>query len=299
MKKLLIFAIGLALSACGSSSAASGSASASVGSSNATLGHIGGVVRVAYAGSLVGAMVNEIAPAFQSASGVRFEGLPGGSTALVNQIKSGTQSFDVFISASPKANNALMGSANGNYEYWYAALGTSPLMIGYNPSSRFAGALRKGPWYQVMAEPGFALGRTDPALDPKGALVVKLLLLQAKQLHDPRLTQEVLGATENPSQVFPEETLVARLQTGQLDAGFFYANEASEAKIPTIPTGIDLGANFTVTILAGAKDVSQAVAFVNFLYSSSGSGILRHIGVAPGRPIVAGAAAKIPKGLKL
>ncbi len=295
MKKLVIFVIGLALSACGTSSVASGSA----GPTSTTLPHVGGVVRVAYAGSLVGAMVNEIAPAFQSASGVRFEGLPGGSTALVNQIKSGTEPFDVFISASPQANDALMGAANGNYASWYAALGTSPLVIGYNPSSHFAKALLRGPWYQVMAEPGFALGRTDPALDPKGALVIKLLEQQAQQVHDPKLVQDVLGGSENPSQVFPEETLVARLQTGQLDAGFFYANEARQAKIPTIPTGIDLGASFTVTVLAGAKDISQAVAFVNFLYSPAGSKILRYVGVEPSRPIVTGSSAKIPKGVKL
>ena len=35
--------------------------------------------------------------------------------------------------------------------------------------------------------------------------------------------------------MFPEETLVARLQSGQLDAGFFYTAEAVPAKIPTVP----------------------------------------------------------------
>jgi len=32
--------------------------------------------------------------------------------------------------------------------------------------------------------------------------------------------------------VLPEETLVGRLQSGQLDAGFFYSTETSDLKIP-------------------------------------------------------------------
>ncbi len=294
MKKFLIGIVATVLAGCGSTSSASAPTSTSVSPR-----HIGGVVRVAYAGSLVGAMVNDISPAFHAATGITFEGLPGGSTALVNQIKSGTQSFDVFISAAPSANEALMGTANGSYLTWYAALGTSPLEIGYNPSSRFAAALKAGPWYKVMAEPGFALGRTDPALDPKGVLVEKLLTEEASALGDPSLVEKVLGATENPSQVFPEETLVARLQTGQLDAGFFYANEADQAKIPTIATGINLGADFTVSILSNAKDLPQAVAFVNFLYSAQGSSLLDHLGVKVGAPTITGAVSKVPKGLHL
>jgi len=51
--------------------------------------------------------------------------------------------------------------------------------------------------------------------------------------------------------VFPEETLVGRLQAGQLDArAFFYANEAKEAGIPTVTLGaIQLAATYTVTVL--------------------------------------------------
>ncbi|MDA8102018.1 MAG: extracellular solute-binding protein [Nitrospiraceae bacterium] len=285
--------LGLLGTACGATSAApsqSGSAGAI---------RLGGSVKVAYAGSLVGLMVNKIGPAFKAADGITLDGLPGGSTGLVNQIKSGTSAFDVFISAAPSANAGLMGAANGAWESWYADLGSAPLVIGYNPSSHFAKALRTQPWYKVMQEPGFKLGRTDPALDPKGVLVEKLLAEVAASTNDPSLPGAVLGTTENPAQVFPEESLVARLETGQLDAGFFYSNEAKQAGIPTIPTGYPLAASFTVTILAKAPDPAQAAAFVNYLYSPAGRNLLRAGGILPEKPKVSGNASAVPKGVKL
>ena len=106
-----------------------------------------------------------------------------GSDAIANGIKGGTLQGDVFISASPTVNKTLEGSANGNWVSWYAAFGSSPLVLGYNPSSKFAGALRTKPWYDVIDQPGFLIGRTDPATDPKGVLAVTALD-QAAKAHD-------------------------------------------------------------------------------------------------------------------
>ena len=285
--------LGLLGAACGSASTAPSQ------TGTTSTARLGGSVKVAYAGSLVGLMVNKIAPAFKAADGITLDGLPGGSTGLVSQIKSGTSAFDVFISAAPSANAGLIGAANGNWESWYAALGTAPLVIGYNPSSHFAQALRTQPWYKVMQEPGFKLGRTDPAIDPKGVLVEKLLSQVAASTNDPSLANAVLGATENPAQVFPEESLVARLQTGQLDAGFFYSNEAKQAGIPTVTTGYSLGASFTITVLSKAPDPAQAAAFVNYLYSPAGQKLLKAGGILPEVPKVTGDTAAAPKGVKL
>ena len=58
---------------------------------------------------------------------------------------------------------------------WYAKFGSSPLVLGYNPNSTFAQALRTKPWYEVIDQPGFLIGRTDPATDPKGVLAVTAL----------------------------------------------------------------------------------------------------------------------------
>jgi molybdate/tungstate transport system substrate-binding protein len=239
-----------------------------------------------------------LGPAFHKATGYTINGLPGGSGALANEIKTGAQKADVFISAAPASDLALEGSKNGNWVRWYLPLGRTPLLIGYNKHSSFAHLFRSEPWWKVLESKGFRLGRTDPVLDPKGALTVELLKKEAQKLHDTSLVRRVLGSTENPSQVFPEETLVSRLQAGQLDAGFFFGIEARVASLPTVSTGITLYGDYTVSIVKGAQNLQAADALVRFLYSQSGRKILSASGVEPTAPKVFGSAKAFPKDLR-
>jgi hypothetical protein len=126
-----------------------------------------GTVSVLYAGSLVNLMERGIGPAFDKASGDQFRGYAGGSKLLANQIKDKLRQGDVFISANPAVNDSLMGPANGEWVSWYVSFAQSPLVLGYNPTSRFAADFKSKPWYQVLTEPGMRVGRTDPKLDPK------------------------------------------------------------------------------------------------------------------------------------
>lgn len=257
-----------------------------------------GTVNVLYAGSLVGLMTKYLAPQFTQATGYSISGLPGGSDALVNDLKGGLEKADVFISASPKADVALEGKANHNLVSWYSLLGSSPLVVGYNPASQFAGALKHHPWWRVMQNKGFRLGRTDPLLDPKGVLSVALVKAEAKKQHSATLAQAILGPVENQAQVFPEETLVSRLETGQLDAGFFYLNEARLAGIPTVATGLPYAAKFTVTILSNASNSAGAEAFVRYLYSAPGRHLLSKYGVESVKTKVVGDKKMVPVGLR-
>jgi len=255
---------------------------------------------VLYAGSLLNTMERAIGPAFAEATGYQFQGIAAGSGALANQIKGGLRRADVFISAVPSVNDSLMGQANGNWVRWYASFASAPLVIGYNPQSRFAADLKSSAWYGVMARPGFRLGRTDPKLDPKGALTIAFMRKAAQYYHQPDLAAQVLGPDDNPSQVFPEETLVGRLETGQLDAGFFYSMEAVQAKIPIIapPAAITLSAEFTVTVVRDAPNPAGAVAFVKFLLGSSGKDLLARNGLTVLPPRFAGDAGAVPEGLR-
>jgi len=255
---------------------------------------------VLYAGSLVNTMEHAIGPAFTEAAGYQFQGVAAGSGALANQIKGGLRRADVFISAVPSVNDSLMGQGNGNWVRWYTSFASAPLVIGYNPQSRFAADLKSSAWYGVMVRPGFRLGRTDPKLDPKGALTIAFMQKAAQYYHRPDLVAQVLGPDDNPSQVFPEETLVGRLETGQLDAGFFYSMEAVQAKIPIIapPAAITLHAEFTVTVVRDAPNPTGAVAFVKFLLGSPGRGLLAQNGLTVLPPRFAGDAAAVPEGLR-
>jgi molybdate/tungstate transport system substrate-binding protein len=252
-------------------------------------------VDVLYAGSLVTVMQIALGPAFDGATGYTFNGFSGGSDALAADIKGRTQLADVFISASPAVNTRLEGSANGSWVRWYANFATSPLVLGYNPNSPFASQLKSKPWYGVVTEPGFLLGRTDPTTDPKGKLAEEVL-------NNAAVTDrtEALAQLAQPTQgVYPEETLVGRLQSGQLDAGFFYAAEAAAANIPTVPLGsIRMHAQYTITILNRSPHLRAAEAFVTFLESRQGRRILEHDGLSVlAHPTVVGAS-RVPATLR-
>lgn len=286
-------------------------------------------VSVAYAGSLVDLMEHHLGPAFTQATGYSFEGRGAGSTALANQIKSKLIAPDVFISASKGAYSGLQGASNGAIVTWYITFAGDSMVIGYSPKSPYAAQLAAAasgaaPWYQVLETPGLKLGRTDPKLDPKGVNTLYTLQLAETYYQQPGLENKIAGSIENADQIFPEEELVARLTSGQLDAGFFYLNEVKAAGIPFIalPARIDLsdpgqasayaaatyttaagkvskGAPilFSVTIPTTVKNQAGAVAFVQYLLGAQGQSLLLANGFLKAPFAFTGDATKVPAGL--
>ncbi len=258
-------------------------------------------VSVLYAGSLVNLMEHGVGAAFDEASGETFHGFAGGSNGLANQIKGKLRRGDVFLSATPNVNDTLMGSANGDWVKWYVGFAQSPIVIGYNPKGRFAADFKAKPWYEVLREPGIRIGRTDPKLDPKGALTVRLMDHAEEVYHQPGLAKAVLGAPGNPDQVQLEESLVGRLQSGELDAGFFYSTETTDLRIPAVPLppAVALSAHYTVTVLRDAANPAGAAKFVNFLLSRRGEDVMRAHGLETVKPAVGGDAAAVPGAIHL
>ncbi len=254
-----------------------------------------GRVSALFAGSLVDYMEANLGPAFQRTDGYGFEGFGGGSTELANEIRGGVRQGDVFISASATADRSLEGSANGDWVSWYSTFMASPLVLAYNPQSRFGAELRRGvPWFKVLTQSGIRVGETDPKLDPKGVLSVEAIAAAARKLHDP-----ALATAQSHFEVFPETGLVGRLQAGQLDAGFFYAVEAKTAKLATVAlTPVYKYANYTVTILDHAPNPSGAAALVRFLLNADRAYTLKKNGLNPIRPQFSGASSAVPAALR-
>lgn len=319
----LLFLLTMFLTACGSSTGSGSSATSTVAPKSK--------ISVLYAGSLVNLMEKKIGPAFTQTSGYPYEGEGKGSTALANEIKGKLRTPDIFISADANVDKNLMGSANGNYVSWYTPFARTSIVIGYNPSGKLAADFQAAangtkPWYQVLEEPGVRLGRTDPALDPKGVRTIIVMELAQQYYHQPTLSQKILGTTENASQIFPEEELVTRLGSGQLDAGFFYLNEVKEQNLPyiTLPNQVNLsdpslnstyaqatytdpktgkttkGAAtvYTITIPSTTKNNAGAIAFVSFLYSPQGESILTGDGLTLVTPAVSGDVSAVPNQLQ-
>jgi molybdate/tungstate transport system substrate-binding protein len=254
-------------------------------------------VNVFYAGSLTSLNENLVGPAFAAATGYSYQGKSAGSLAIANQIKGHVARPDVVEFADPTVNATLMGPANGNYVSWYFTYARSELVIGFDPRSKFARAFRQVqqhhlPWYRALLQHGLRLGRTDPNLDPKGYRALFMAGLAQRVYGLTNFKRTVFGSDLNTAQIFPEEVLVARMLTGQIDAGIFYLSEVRDLGIPYVklPAQVNLGSTrlsrlyatqhfvtdkgvkitgapilYTLTIPSTVKDVAGAQAFIRFV----------------------------------
>lgn len=289
-----------------------------------------GRVSVLYAGSLVNLMEKDLGPAFSRATGYKFLGEGKGSVALANMIKDKLRTPDIFISADPKVNDLLMGPDNRNLVRWYVTVFRNEMVLAYNPKSRFAGDLKEASkseqhLYEILQRKDFRLGRTDPKLDPKGYRTLFLFDLAEKYYRQPGLAKKILGEADNPSQIFPEEQLAARLETGQLDAGVFYRNELANHDFPyvTFPRELNLsdpqldahyrtatyvnpkgkayqgGAIvYTIALPETSRNREGAIAFISFLMSTDGRKLLEKHGLQLIRPVVTGDQEAVPVKLQ-
>jgi molybdate/tungstate transport system substrate-binding protein len=252
-------------------------------------------VSAIFAGSLVDIMEKSLGPEFTAATGYPFEGFGGGSNEDAAAIKGKVRQADVFVSASSSADKELEGAANGSWVSWYSTFTSSNLVLGYDPKTKFGKQLAAGkPWYKVLTEPGILVGRTEPKADPKGKLTVEAVDAAAKKLHDPALARAL-----NRFGIFEETSMLARLQAGQIDAGFFYVVEAKTAHVPTVPLRpIYKYADYTVTLLNNAENEAGSEALVSFFLSPKRKAVEKEYGLTPIKPELSGDASAVPASLR-
>jgi molybdate/tungstate transport system substrate-binding protein len=299
-----------------------------------------GKVFVMYAASLIKTFETSLGPSFEEKTGYTYTGEGRGSIQIANMIIDGQRRPDVFVSAGTIPIMKLMMMNDGSIAaakqqqqlykplaQWLVRFASAEMVIAYSPISRFHLDLDKAkkgeiPWYQILSEPGFKFGRTDPQLDPKGYYMVIAAKLANIYYKDQNIKQGILGEDRNPKQVFPEETLKIVLESGQLDAVAAYKHEAIARGFPyiTLPSQINL-ANpaffdfykkasytldngetvygepiyFSATIPKATVDnLAGAISFVRFLLSIDGEHTLQNQGLNYIKPIAEGQVDKIP-----
>jgi len=285
----------LTLAAAATIALSAGRAAAASGQGTPTATAAAAKVSAIFAGSLVSFMEKSSGPEFTTATGYPFEGFGGGSNEDAAAIKGKVRQADVFVSASASADKELEGAANGDWVSWYSTFTSSNLELGYNPKSKFGKQLAAGkPWYKVVTEHGIRVGRTEPKADPKGKLTVEAMDAAAAKLHDQALTKALKKFA-----IFEEASMLARLQAGQLDAGFFYVVEAKKAKVPTVPlTPAYKYADYTLTLLNNAQNPAGGEALVSFLLSPKRKTVEKAYGLVPIQPKLSGSAAAVPAALR-
>jgi len=311
-----------------SAPASSGSAPSVSTTSGAAQSQGSGTANVAYAGSLQLLDDKTVGPGFEKATGFSYEGRGGGSIGLSNEIAAGEITPNVFESVGAGPIQPLMPKLTS----WYVQLASSPIVVAYNPKTRFGSrlaAIAKGQkpiadLFSLMEQPGFLLGRTNPRTDPQGQAFYEMVELAQSQLHLPAGTvTKVLGSIDNPSQVFAETALESRLQSGQLDAASAFLSQAIQLHLPyiTLPAGmnfgnpalasqyatasLDLGKGNVVhgvplvidITTIGSQDAQAADSFVAYSLSKAGQQALQAGGYELLQPTVFGNRSAVPAGV--
>jgi molybdate/tungstate transport system substrate-binding protein len=211
------------------------------------------------------------------------------------------------------------------YASWYVGFVSNQITLAYTSQSKGASQLTASNWYQVVAEPGVHIGRSNPAADPSGYQFLQMLQLANGYYSDPGLSAAVLSNSPDSSVAETETSLLAALQSGQIDYLAIYKSNALEdhlqyLKLPaqinlSDPTMASSYSQVTVdggslgqltgkpiiyglTIPSNAPDAALGQAFVKFVLSTKGQAIMSSEGFVSITPSLASSQAKIPASIQ-
>lgn len=180
-----------------------------------------------------GSLQQTVTESVRDAVDARVEVEAHGSVTVARLVAAGTRDPDVVA----LADAALFGSVL--VADWYAEFATNALVVAWNPDTvggrRVARAER---WFDPVLAGEATLGRTDPDQDPLGYRTLFALALAEDYYDEPNLRARLLA----PDQVYPETSLLSRLETGAVDAAIVYRNMAVERGYDyrDLPAAIDL-----------------------------------------------------------
>jgi len=203
------------------------------------------VLDVAYAGSMGSMMEGPLKASVAQSLKLDMRGRAQGSSGLAQLIVGGSIRPDIFIPITPSPMLTVLRAGKAESAQPVAR---TEMVIAYSPKSRFAPKLDaasrgSAAWWKILQEPGLRFGRTDPVTDPQGRNIIFTMMLAAKIYKQADLTEKILGPALNEKQIFTESTVLARLQSGELDAASAYKIQPGPFSLPYInlPKEINLG----------------------------------------------------------
>jgi molybdate/tungstate transport system substrate-binding protein len=311
----------LALAAgCGSSG---GSSTSSTPGSAKSGAH--GTLIVFGAGTLSTPFTGELAAFAKQNPRVTIHSQFGASGDMVKDITQLGQPADVLGVADYSLIPKLMSDTSKPHATWYLGFVSNQITFAYTSHSKGARQLTPANWYKVLAEPGVHIGRSNPAADPSGYQMLQVLQLAQGYYHDPTLAASVLKNSPGSSVAETETSLLAALQSGQIDYLAIYKSNALEQhlKYIALPPQINLSdsamaaAYAKVTIHAGdlgaltakpiiygltipstAPDAATGQKFISFVLSPQGQAIMAANGFVVISPALASNQPAVPASLR-
>ena len=264
---------------------------------------------LAYAGSMGSMMEGPLKSAAAQTLKLELHGRAQGSSALAQLIAGGSIRPDVFISVTPSPMLTVLRAGKAGSAQ---PIAHTEMVIAYSPKSRFASrfdaaAKGKEDLWKVLLGPGLRFGRTDPVTDPQGRNIIFTIMLAAQANKQPDLVEKILGPAINEQQIFTEPTVMARLQSGELDAASAYKIQPGPLNLPyvALPAEINLsgqnvraehpdvtltlgGKSYTpepliyyAAVLKDAPNAKGAAAFVDWLEGQEAQAIFRKYNYGP------------------
>jgi len=323
----MLLPLGLAVGPAGEGSEAS---PAGAPTSDGSSADAGSTISVLHAGSLSTLVKLGLVPALASECGVTVADQSGPAVQLADEIKAGSLTGDVYMSADAHVNKTLIGLGNGDWVRWFLAFARNEVVISYTPQSPFFAQLEQArlgeiPWYTVLMEPSFILGRMNPNTDPGGYYALFVAELAERFYGIPDLKRELLGSDMNPAQVLVPPSYAATASGGVPDAAFGYLSSAIAGGSPHIalPSEINLsdlslarsysevsftntdGVTFhgapiyaSVTVLQRSANEQAAIDFVRLLASPQGHQLVQADGFLDTPVLVGGDPEAVPPELR-
>ena len=310
-----------AAAACSSSSSTPSSSGTSGSASPAASGAHGTLI-VFGAGTLATPFAAEIAAFKQANPGVAVHSQFSASGDMVKAVTQLHQPDDVLGVADYSLIPKLMFPASAT---WYLGFVSNAITFAYTSNSKGAGGLTAANWYKVLAEPGVRIGRSNPAADPSGYQTLQMLQLANGYYHQPGLSASVLKNSPDSSVAETETSLIAALQSGQIDYLAIYTSTAQEQhlKYITLPTQINLSDPamaaqygkvsihagslgtltakpiiYGLTIPASAPNAALGEKFISFVLSPQGQAIMHSNGFTVISPALANPQDKVPASIQ-
>jgi molybdate/tungstate transport system substrate-binding protein len=310
-------AVAVTASACSSNSSSSNASPAASGAR--------GTLIVFGAGTLAAPFTAEITAFKKANPGVTVHSQFGASGDMVKDITQLHQPADVLGVADYSLIPKLMFTGSEPAATWYLGFVSNQITFAYTSHSKGASQLTPANWYKILAEPGVHIGRSNPAADPSGYQILQMLQLADGYYHDPNLATSVLKNSPDSSVAETETSLLAALQSGQIDYLAIYKSSALEnhLKYIALPTQINLSdaamaADYAkvsikagslgtltakpiiygMTIPASAPNAALGEKFVAFVLSQAGQAIMRDNGFVIISPALANLQDKVPASVK-
>lgn len=250
----------------------------------------------------------------------------GGSVKMVKQVTELHQLADVVAVADYNVIPKYLFSAPDGTKYtdWYVGFTTNAITFVYTGKSRFADRISPQNWYQLLAQHGVQIGRSNPDTDPSGYQTLQMLSLAERYYKKPGLAAAILANAPKTNMRDTETGLIAALESGQIDYLAIYRSDARQHqfKYLALPPEIDLSdakfapfyaqtsvqtangtltANpivYALTIPSNAPYREWAIKYVQFLLGPEGQKAMAASGFGPINPAIANDVDKLPPGLK-